>query len=177
MFFKKVDKPADVDASLPSPVIKTNVAPNDAVTSPTAPAAADMSTTSAVVKSKARLSRFMPWNTPNFTIMAPHPYGPFEGSEKRVFRDAATPGDLKSWLQIFKACKIVPALPPVTIDQDESGEPGGVTLRKRLIHHASVMVDGEWFSAIRPAYYGVVLRSAPSVTSRRPFAQERRGGW
>jgi hypothetical protein len=174
MFFKKVDKPAEVEMVSPSPVISKNVPSNDTAKSPTVPVPTEVTPVIAVAgKAKARLSRFMPWNTPNFTIMAPHPYGPFEGSEKRVFRDAAIPGDLSSWIQVFKACKIVPALAPVSVEQDESGEAGGVTLRKRLIHHASVMVDGEWFSAIRPAYYGVVLRSAPSVTARSPFAQDK----
>lgn len=174
MFFKKVDKPVEVEL-LPPPLAVTKIMPStEAAKSPIVSASSDASAVVAVAsKQKGRLSRFMPWNTPNFTIMAPHPYGPFEGSEKRVFRDAAVPGELSSWLQVFKACKIVPALAPVTVEQDESGEPGGVTMRKRLIHHASVMVDGEWFSAIRPAYYGVVLRSALCVTARTPFAQDK----
>ena len=174
MFFKKVDKPAEIELLPPPCAPLKSVPSSDAAKSPIAPQPTEASPAIVVApKPKARLSRFMPWNTPNFTIMAPHPYGPFEGSVKRVACDAIVPGELSSWVQIFKACKVVRALPPVTVEQDESGEPGGVTLRKRLIHHASVMVDGEWFSAIRPAYYGVVLRSAPCVTARTPFAKDK----
>jgi hypothetical protein len=174
MFFKKVDKPAEIELP-PPPCALKRVSSNETAKSPVVPLPTEASSPAIVVaaKPRARLSRFMPWNTPNFTIMAPHPYGPFEGSVKRVACDAIAPGDISSWVQVFKACKVVRALPPVTVEQDESGEPGGVTLRKRLIHHASVMVDGGWFSAIRPAYYGVVLRSAPCVTARTPFAQDK----
>lgn len=167
MFFKKVAERAEVELLPPSPAITKNVPWNGTAKSSAVPAPAEVTPAIAVAaKAKARLTRFMPWNTPNFTIMAPHPYVPFEGSEKRVCRDAAVPGDLSSWIQVFKACKIVPALAPVSVEQDESGERDGVSSRKRLIHHASIMVDGEWFTAARPAYYGVVLRSAPAVTAR-----------
>jgi ribosomal 30S subunit maturation factor RimM len=171
MFFKKVSKPAEVELLPPSPAITKNVPWNDTAKSSAVPAVTPV--TAVAAKANARHTRFMPWITPNFSIMAPHPYGPFEGSEKRVCRDAAVPGDLSSWIQVFKACKIVPALPPVSVERDESGEPNGVTLRKRLIHHASIMVDGEWFTATRPAYYGVVLRLAPAVTARSPLAQDK----
>ena len=167
MFFKKGDKPAEIESMPPPPAIAKMIPSTVSAASETS------SVISVSMKQKAPLSRFLPWNTPNFTTMAPHPYGPFEGSDKRAFRDASVPGELSSWLHVFKACKIIPALAPVAVEQDESGDSGGVTLRKRLIHHASVMVAGEWFDARRPAYYGVVLRSAPCVTAKTPFAQDK----